>query len=132
MWPKVFVAAAAAGQAELIGAELDQRTPSQIHIMSGFRTPQYNEQASVERADVRTAGISTATRRTSSWTPTASADGRLPDGRINRKDAQVLLAVAEDVEAQHPDLVGGLSAYFATSTHGPFVHVDARGTRARW
>jgi hypothetical protein len=40
--------------------------------------------------------------------------------------------VAEGVELEHPDLVGGLSAYRANSAHGPFVHIDARGVRARW
>lgn len=27
---------------------------------------------------------------------------------------------------------GGLGVYGSTSAHGPFVHVDVRGTRARW
>ena len=34
--------------------------------------------------------------------------------------------------ARHPHLAGGLSAYPANSAHGPFVHIDARGARARW
>lgn len=54
------------------------------------------------------------------------------DGRVTIRDARVLCAVAEGVEIQHPDLVGGLSAYPANPTHGPFVHIDARGERARW
>ena len=54
------------------------------------------------------------------------------DGRATVLDARLLLAVVEGVEAEHPDLVGGLSAYRATSTHRPFVHIDARGVRARW
>jgi hypothetical protein len=54
------------------------------------------------------------------------------DGKITVHDAQVLCAVAEGVETEHPDLVGGLSAYPGNSAHGPFVHVDARGVRARW
>ena len=54
------------------------------------------------------------------------------DGKITVGDARVLLAVAERVEADHPNLVGGLSAYPANSAHGPFVHVDARGVKARW
>ena len=28
--------------------------------------------------------------------------------------------------------VGGLGRYKANAAHGPFVHVDVRGTRARW
>jgi uncharacterized protein YcbK (DUF882 family) len=57
------------------------------------------------------------------------ADG---DGKITIGDARVLLALAADIEARHPDLVGGLSAYPANSAHGPFVHIDTRGVRARW
>ncbi len=40
--------------------------------------------------------------------------------------------LAEEVEQIHPELIGGLSAYPATGSHGPFLHVDARGHRARW
>ena len=54
------------------------------------------------------------------------------DGKITIRDARVLYAVAEGVEVQHPDLAGGLSAYPGNSAHGPFVHIDARGVRARW
>jgi hypothetical protein len=54
------------------------------------------------------------------------------DGRITVADAQVLRSAAERVEAEYPSLVGGLSAYPANSAHGPFVHVDARGVKARW
>jgi hypothetical protein len=54
------------------------------------------------------------------------------DGRVNVADARYLLALAERVEARHPDLVGGLSAYRATGVHGPFLHVDVRGQSVRW
>ena len=36
------------------------------------------------------------------------------------------------VERAHPDLTGGVGIYKATSAHGPFVHIDVRGTKARW
>ena len=54
------------------------------------------------------------------------------DGMITRADALVLFDAAETVERTNPDLIGGLSAYKANSAHGPFVHVDVRGRRARW
>jgi hypothetical protein len=54
------------------------------------------------------------------------------DGRITVADALMLRAAAERVEDQYPELVGGLSAYPANSEHGPFVHVDTRGMKARW
>jgi uncharacterized protein YcbK (DUF882 family) len=54
------------------------------------------------------------------------------DGRIDARDAAVLAAAAERVERRHPELVGGVGIYRANSAHGPFVHIDVRGTRARW
>jgi uncharacterized protein YcbK (DUF882 family) len=38
----------------------------------------------------------------------------------------------ERVERAHPSLVGGIGIYKGTSAHAGFVHVDVRGTRARW
>jgi hypothetical protein len=38
----------------------------------------------------------------------------------------------EQVERQHPDLVGGLGLYRAMGPSGPFAHIDVRGTKARW
>jgi uncharacterized protein YcbK (DUF882 family) len=29
-------------------------------------------------------------------------------------------------------LTGGVGIYAATGAHGPFVHVDVRGVKARW
>jgi hypothetical protein len=54
------------------------------------------------------------------------------DGRVDTRDARVVLESVERIERQHPDLIGGAGLYRATSAHGPFVHVDVRGSRARW
>ena len=54
------------------------------------------------------------------------------DGRVDTRDAQVIADATERVERANPDLVGGVGIYRATSAHGPFVHIDVRGTRARW
>jgi uncharacterized protein YcbK (DUF882 family) len=51
---------------------------------------------------------------------------------VDLKDARILATAAEAVESEHPELTGGIGIYPATSAHGPFVHIDARGTRARW
>jgi uncharacterized protein YcbK (DUF882 family) len=109
--------------------------PGLMHIMSGFRTPQYNAQGVGRKG-----GRATESRHmhgdAADVIVDANEDGVMDDldgdGRVTIRDARVLYAVAEDVEAQHPDLVGGLSAYPANAAHGPFVHVDARGVRARW
>jgi hypothetical protein len=136
VWPKVLVLRVALlDKLELIGDELDRRgLPSSLHVMSGFRTPQYNAQG------VGPGGRARESRHmygdAADVIVDANGDGVMDDldgdGRVTIRDARVLYAVAEGVEAQHPNLVGGLSAYPATSAHGPFVHVDARGVRARW
>jgi hypothetical protein len=54
------------------------------------------------------------------------------DGKVNIKDSEVILAAAERVEREHPGLVGGAGVYPAESGHGPFIHIDVRGYRARW
>jgi uncharacterized protein YcbK (DUF882 family) len=103
-------------------------------VMSGFRTPQYNEQG------VGAGGRSAISRHqygdAADVYPDDDHDGRLDDlnrdGRVDLKDAKILASAAEAVEAVNPGLVGGIGIYPATSAHGPFVHIDARGTRARW
>ena len=54
------------------------------------------------------------------------------DGKVNTRDAQFLARVVDEIEKEHPDLIGGVGVYPATSAHGPFVHVDVRGVKARW
>ncbi|HZI65174.1 MAG TPA: hypothetical protein VFF17_01280 [Thermoanaerobaculia bacterium] len=103
-------------------------------VMSGFRTPQYNERG------VGTGGRSAVSRHqygdAADVYPDDNGDGRLDDlnkdGRVDMKDARILASAAEAVEKKNPELLGGVGLYNSTSAHGPFVHIDARGTRARW
>ena len=137
VWPKVLVLRVALlDKLELIGDELERRgLPGSLHIMSGFRTPQYNAQGVGPGA-----GRASESRHmygdAADVFVDANGDGVMDDldgdGKATIRDARVLLAVADGIEGQHPDLAGGLSAYPANSAHGPFVHVDARGVRARW
>lgn len=137
VWPKVLVLRVELlDKLELIGDELERRgLPGSLHVMSGFRTPQYNAQG-VGRKGGRARDSRHMHGDAADVIVDANGDGRMDDldgdGRVTIRDARVLLAVADGIEAEHPDLVGGLSAYPATSAHGPFVHVDARGVRARW
>jgi hypothetical protein len=137
VWPKVLVLRATLlDKLELIGNELERRgLPGRLHIMSGFRTPQYNAQG-VGPKGGRAGDSRHMYGDAADVMVDGDGDGVMDDldgdGKVTIRDAQVLLAVAESVEVQHADLVGGLSAYPANSAHGPFVHVDARGVRARW
>src|SRR5438093_9287178 len=103
--------------------------------MSGFRTSQYNAHG-VGVNGGRAAESRHMYGDAADVFVDADHDGRMDDlngdGRVTLRDAKLLFAVAEGVEASHPELVGGLSAYPGNAAHGPFVHVDARGTRARW
>ncbi len=102
-------------------------------VMSGFRTPWYN----------RAIGNTTDYSR-HLWGDAADiyidrdGDGDMDDldgnGRVDLDDARVLAAVVDQVEAAGVSHlpVGGVGLYRRNAAHGPFVHVDARGSRARW
>jgi hypothetical protein len=137
VWPKYLVLdRRLLDKLELTIAELHlMGYPVQnFSIMSGFRTPQYNERG------VGTGGRSAVSRHqygdASDVYPDDNKDGRMDDlnrdGKVDMKDARILATAAEAVEKKNPQLVGGIGLYPATSSHGPFVHIDARGTRARW
>jgi hypothetical protein len=135
VWPKVLVIdLALLDKLELIAAELEALgKPSRVRVMSGFRTPQYNA-----------LGVGRGRARDSQHMYGAAADiyvdadgdGRMDDldgdGRVTVRDAGWLARLADRVEAAHPGVTGGIGIYRATAAHGPFVHVDVRGTPARW
>lgn len=136
VWPKYLVLdPKLVDKLELLGDALDRLgRSSKLVVMSGFRTPQYNAK-----------GVGAGGRAKDSQHMYGNAadvfvdgdgDGRMDDldgdGRVTQADAAWLLRVAEGVERDHPAVLGGLSAYKATAAHGPFLHVDVRGTRARW
>jgi hypothetical protein len=103
-------------------------------VMSGFRTPDYNE------AGGDTSGRSAISRHlygdAADVYPDDTSSGWINDlnrdGRRDVRDARVLASAAEAVEARHPELTGGIGVYSGNGAHGPFVHIDARGRRARW
>ncbi len=102
-----------------------------FHVMSGFRTPAYN----------RAIGNTTSYSR-HLWGDAADVwvdedgDGVMDDwngdGREDFSDVRILYGIVEKVEQRSDVEVGGIGLYHATSSHGPFVHVDARGYKARW
>ena len=105
-----------------------------LHVMSGFRTPRYNA------LDVGPGNRSAISRHiygdAADVYPDDDGDGQIDDlngdGRVDLADARIVAAAAESVEKEHPDLAGGIGIYPATAAHGPVVHVDTRGKRARW
>jgi hypothetical protein len=52
------------------------------------------------------------------------------DGKLTFGDTRLVARAVEIVEQEHPDLIGGMGLYNRGSAS--YVHIDARGTRARW
>ncbi|HET6681844.1 MAG TPA: hypothetical protein VFG84_11625 [Gemmatimonadaceae bacterium] len=91
-----------------------------LDVHSGFRTPLYNRRVPRSALDSRHQFGDAADLAID-----ANADGQL-----NLVDARLVSLAVEIVEREHPDLVGGLGLYALGGQS--YVHVDARGTRARW
>lgn len=137
VWPKYLVLdMRLVDKLELVLDELAEqgiRTDG-IRVMSGFRTPNYNAN------EGNTAGRASLSRHmygdASDVFIDNDGDGMMDDlngdGRVDMDDARVIAAAAERVEREHPSLVGGVGLYSSGPGHGPFVHIDTRGYRARW
>lgn len=136
VWPKFLVLRPPLlDKLELLSEALRRRgLPSRLHVMSGFRTPRYNA-LGVGRGGRASHSLHMYGDAADVFVD-ADRDNMMDDldgdGKVTVKDARLLYAVAEAIEEQYPRLAGGLSPYPATSAHGPFVHVDVRGVRARW
>ncbi len=119
---------------ELVMQELNAMGVRAEHmaVMSGFRTPAYNGPGEGGRARLSRHTYGDAS---DVWVDN-DRDGQMDDlngdGRSDVRDAVVVLRAVERVEEQHPELAGGAGVYHANSAHGPFIHIDARGSRARW
>lgn len=137
VWPKyVVIDTRLLDKLELIEQELETagRNVDRFHVMSGFRTPFYN----VHGGDPR--GRGELSRHM--WGDAADisvdndANGAMDDlngdRRVDMDDSRVIAEAAERVEARYPALVGGIGPYPACCGHGPFTHIDTRGSRARW
>jgi hypothetical protein len=114
------------GALERAGHDVDT-----LHVMSGYRTPHYNESIGNVRDSQHTAGTAAdvfVDERT---------DGRMDDlnrdGIVTRDDAIWLFRLVDRMDRLPSALFrGGLGDYGSTAAHGPFVHVDVRGRLARW
>ena len=107
---------------------------SNVSVMSGFRTPRYNHSGgnTKGRANLSRHMYGDAADVFVDNDRNGAMDDLNRDGRVDTKDAEVLARAVERVEYAHPALVGGIARYPSCCGHGPFVHVDVRGYRARW
>ena len=136
VWPKYLVLdEALVDKLELVISDLRGRgyRADRLHVMSGFRTPQYNRAGGDPRGR---AELSRHQYGDAADVWVENGDGTMADlngdGRVDAGDADVLAEAAERVEQAHPELAGGVGVYAGTRAHGPFVHIDTRGRRARW
>ena len=137
VWPKYLVLQhKLIDKLELVLSDLQAHgvNVNGVKVMSGFRTPQYNATGG------RTGGRANLSRHmygdASDIYIDNNGDGQMDDlnhdGRVTIDDSQVISAAVDRVEAAHPELIGGAGVYTAAPGHGPFIHIDTRGYRARW
>jgi uncharacterized protein YcbK (DUF882 family) len=137
VWPKyLLLDRLLIDKLELVIQELEREgvKVTNVHVMSGFRTPRYNHSGG------NTAGRANLSRHMYGDAADVyvdnDRDGQPDDitgeGRVTTADAEKFARAAERVERRYPSLVGGIGVYSACCGHGPFTHVDVRGFRARW
>jgi hypothetical protein len=103
-----------------------------LHVMSAYRTPYYNR------------AIGDVLYSMHQWGSAAdifidkddkgAMDDLNGDGKIDVGDSRLLFDTIEQMlgESAYSGFQGGMGWYPGTSAHPPFVHVDVRGTKARW
>lgn len=137
VWPKyILLNPKLLDKLELTIAELE-RSGHPVHhmqIMSGFRTPEYNYTGgnTQGRANLSRHMFGDASDVFVDNDGNGAMDDLNGDGRVDVRDAEVILQAVERVEQEHPELIGGVGVYSACCGHGPFTHIDVRGYRARW
>jgi len=136
-WPKYLVLREPLlDKLELVIADLqDHGIPARnVKVLSGFRSPQYNLALGDESGRARDSRHQFGDA--ADIFIDSNDDGRMDDlnrdGRVNFRDTRVILAAVERVETRYPDLIGGTGLYHSTGSHGPFAHIDVRGSKARW
>jgi hypothetical protein len=101
-------------------------------IMSGYRTPAYNRSLGDARFSQHQWGA--AADIFIDEKGNGVMDDLNADGISDIRDSKVLYHLI-DAAATRPEshgLIGGLGKYPPAAAHGPFVHVDVRGRKARW
>ena len=104
-----------------------------FHVMSGYRTPYYNKAIGNVKYSRHIYGG--AVDIFIDENPKDNMmDDLNQDGQIDYRDAAIIYRIIDELYGQkfYAPLLGGLARYKKTSSHGPFVHVDVRGRRARW
>jgi hypothetical protein len=91
-------------------------------VHSGFRTPAHNSGVW---------GAVTDSRHEYGDAADVAIDAN-GDGRVTLTDELLVARAVDQVELEHPELVGGLGLYTSGDYRSPYVHIDTRGKRTRW
>lgn len=104
-----------------------------FNILSGYRTPYYNKAIGNVQYSRHIYG-GAADIFIDEEPPFDMMDDLNGDGKLDKQDVEVLKSIVEEMfgKSWYEPFIGGLGGYGRTSTHGPFVHVDVRGFKARW
>ena len=137
VWPKYLVLELRLiDKLELVLSDLESRgiRTAGVTVMSGFRTPSYNAGGgnTAGRADLSRHMYGDAADIYIDNDGNGTMDDLNRDGRVDIRDARVIEEAVNRVERAQPGLIGGTGVYVACCGHGPFIHLDTRGYRARW
>lgn len=103
---------------------------SRLVVFSGYRPPRFNAGGGGGRQSAHIYGGA------ADIFIDEDNDGMIDDlngdGRCNSKDSKILFDLANELDMERPDLVGGLGWYRQTSRIGPCIHIDVRGKPTRW
>ena len=107
-------------------------TVDTLRVMSAYRTPYYNHAIGDVKYSMHQWGGAADV-----YIDPRNADRMADlnhDGRIDIQDSKLLYDEVERMLAQQElsRFQGGMGFYPGTAAHPPFVHVDVRGTAARW
>ncbi|MGM0603613.1 MAG: D-Ala-D-Ala carboxypeptidase family metallohydrolase [Bacillota bacterium] len=103
-----------------------------FNIMSAYRTPYYN--SSLGNSEHSRHVFGDAVDIFIDQNQNGVMDDLNGDGRIDIRDADVLYRIFVSLENKevYSPLVGGIAKYRSNGSHGPFIHLDSRGFKARW
>ncbi len=106
---------------------------STFNVLSGYRTPYYNQSIGNVKYSRHVYG-GAADIFIDENPSDDMMDDLNRDGKIDYNDALLLYNLIDNLsdEEEYRVFIGGLGWYKKNHAHGPFVHVDVRGFRARW
>ena len=105
---------------------------SNMVIMSGYRTPQYNKAIGNVKFSRHVYGDAADIFVDNDGN--YRMDDLNSDGVVNIKDADVMANMIAELNkrSEYKGLIGGMGVYGPKPHRGPFIHIDTRGIKARW